>query len=42
MKNVPDLVQLNMEKKEILMPSSFIDVGTKTKQSLVILIMKVI
>ena len=31
MKNVPDLVQLNMEKKEILMPSSFIDVGTKAK-----------
>ena len=31
MKNVPDLVQLNLEKKENLKPSSFIDVGTKAK-----------
>ena len=31
MKNVPDLVQLNLEKKENLKWSRFIDVGTKAK-----------
>ena len=30
-KNVLDLVQLNLEKKENLKPSSFVDVETKTK-----------
>ena len=29
--NVSDLVQLNLEKKENLKPSNFIDVGTKVK-----------
>ena len=30
-KNVPDLAHLNLEKKENLKPSGFIDVGTKAK-----------
>ena len=32
MKNVPDLVQLNLEKKENLKPLSFTDVRTKGKR----------
>ena len=31
MKNVPDLVHLNLKKNENLKPSSFIDDGTKAK-----------
>ena len=31
-KNVPDLVQLNLEKKENLKPLSFTDVRTKAKR----------
>ena len=34
MKNVPALVQLNLEKKENLKPSSFIDFGTKAKTNI--------
>ena len=31
MKNVPDLFQLNLDKKGKLKPSSFTDVGTEAK-----------